>query len=276
MSFRNNRRGRRAAFTLVELLVVIGIIAILIALLMPAIARARENALRVKCAANLRSIGQGMALYVQQYGSYPCFSVTSNNGRSYAIWPTRLRAFAGVHQSVFHCPVQDNQFEWPIDDARPGDRATDPYTRYGYEDGERMLDAAGALFSYGYNANGTGDSSFPLAEQRGLGWMLNLSNPSDPRSGELRATRVKVASEMIAVADSSADGWADLIVGATSDFRDYQGKSGWPGKVHRGGANVLFCDGHVQWYLQKDLVPASFSDPAERRKRRMWNNDNEP
>ena len=28
----------------------------------------------------------------------------------------------------------------------------------------------------------------------------------------------------------------------------------WPGRVHGGGANVLFCDGHVTWYRQEDLI----------------------
>jgi len=53
----------RRAFTLVELLVVIAIIAVLIALLIPALSGVREQANRVKCMSNLRSIGQAMKLY---------------------------------------------------------------------------------------------------------------------------------------------------------------------------------------------------------------------
>src|SRR5437868_13782583 len=69
---RQDVKARRRAFTLVELLVVIGVIALLIALLLPALRAAQEHARRAKCASNLRSIGQAMTMYVQHSGYYPC------------------------------------------------------------------------------------------------------------------------------------------------------------------------------------------------------------
>lgn len=61
------RRQNKRAFTLVELLVVIGIIAVLIGILLPVLGKARDAAKRVKCSSNLRSIGQGMSIYLTEF-----------------------------------------------------------------------------------------------------------------------------------------------------------------------------------------------------------------
>src|SRR4051812_44559512 len=84
-------RVRRAGFTLVELLVVIGIIALLIAILLPALSKARAQSQQVACMSNLRSMGQALVMYTNEWKYYPgCYSV--GGGTDFAIWPTRLRS----------------------------------------------------------------------------------------------------------------------------------------------------------------------------------------
>jgi prepilin-type processing-associated H-X9-DG protein len=247
----------------VELLVVIGIITVLIAIMLPALARARDQANRIKCAANLRSIGQGLTMYTQQYGYYPgcCFTYKGSATGGF-VWPVRLRAFIGT-QAVFYCPSQDPRCEWT--DAAPGpvERATAAQVPFGYEKGEPLIHAF-TYFSYGYNIWGTVGNSYG-----GLGLGDTVQPGFDPKSqAQVRASRVKFPSEMIAVTDSTADGIFDAAIKPDPNPRPPVS----PGRIHGGGANTLFCDGHVTWYRQDDLVLRDYG-PRDVLRARMWNYD---
>src|SRR6476659_1248497 len=97
------RRTSKQGFTLVELLVVIGIIALLVSLLLPSLNKARQAAARVACSAQMQQLGLGMQMYLNQYNStYPPAFISDNLALDWydanqknATWFTLLRKFLG-------------------------------------------------------------------------------------------------------------------------------------------------------------------------------------
>jgi prepilin-type N-terminal cleavage/methylation domain-containing protein/prepilin-type processing-associated H-X9-DG protein len=89
---------RRRAFTLVELLVVIGIIAVLISILLPALAKARRAAQAVACNSNLRQLGAAMLMYAndnQNQLPFGYLSYTASGGTYQLTWDKLLQPYIG-------------------------------------------------------------------------------------------------------------------------------------------------------------------------------------
>jgi len=114
-----SQKQRGHGFTLIELLVVIAIISILAAILFPVFARARENARRASCMSNLKQIGLGVMMYVQDYDEdYPLnwqskvsmgapwttlSSKADFTSSSSVFWPLFIQPYTKSEQ-VFYCP----------------------------------------------------------------------------------------------------------------------------------------------------------------------------
>ena len=113
-TFRNYKTGKNySAFTLVELLVVISIIALLLSILMPALNRVREQAKSVMCKTNLRTIGQAEMLYAQENKEQLVlirFDRPNNSGYYWAaqLWAVYngIKAIPTANQYSTHPPIK--------------------------------------------------------------------------------------------------------------------------------------------------------------------------
>jgi prepilin-type processing-associated H-X9-DG protein/prepilin-type N-terminal cleavage/methylation domain-containing protein len=241
-----------AAFTLIELLVVIAIIAILAALLLPALSQAKAQAKTTACKNNVRQIGFALSLYTTEFNYYPVHvanyqipgGATGNNVDF--IWADLLLPYVASNRDVFFCPANPPNLKWtnsPINIYYSG-------------------------FSYGYNEGGSGilktDPPGQLPNKSlGLGWSQKFYNPDFLKA--VPDSEVLMPADLIALGDTTSDSYYDIAISPQFSFKKL-----WPGNRHNNGANILFCDGHVELMKQDKVVEETDS------MRRRWNRDHEP
>ena len=242
--------SRRAAFTLVELLVVVAILSLLAALLAPTLRRAGMLGRTAVCGSNLHQMGTALQTYVAKSGWYPIgIDQHSDNVQRVWLWPPQLRVLTGTAE-VMRCPQAPAGTRW-----KPAYGSGLP-AYYGYDNDEVRIHGFSHVLSYGYNVWGANISVVP---NPGLGVYKE-----DPRFGETKATRVVRPDDMIAFADSNLEDYWSGYIGI---YRVGQ----FPSDIHFGNTNVLLCDGHVETTPRETLI--DITDPAVNR---QWNVDHQP
>jgi prepilin-type N-terminal cleavage/methylation domain-containing protein len=108
--WRRQHRAEAKAFTLIELLVVIAIIAILAALLLPALAKAKQKALRMQCLANLHEIETGLNIYSGQFNDKVPVVTGGNWVWDIPTSATSVMLKSGLTKKTFFCPSTAPRF----------------------------------------------------------------------------------------------------------------------------------------------------------------------
>jgi prepilin-type N-terminal cleavage/methylation domain-containing protein/prepilin-type processing-associated H-X9-DG protein len=239
-----SRVARRGGFTLVELLVVIGIIAILIAFLLPALKKARESAMTVSCLSQIRQIGLGIQIYADMTGGW----IPSTGDNAY--WrfqpPTPQRNMSWAERLVLSNALKQHVTNWDVHYPVYGRGLfrCPNYSQGVYETGQ--VADGGLIGSDSLNHAGYGLNRFVSPERDDLGGWAGF------------VKLVKLKKDKIL----AADGYIRIAVGATSSFRP-PGGSGNAYAVYRRhsqGANYLFPDMHAEW--SKEYHKQGFQTPG--------------
>jgi prepilin-type N-terminal cleavage/methylation domain-containing protein/prepilin-type processing-associated H-X9-DG protein len=277
-----NKLNRKSGFTLVELLVVISIIALLLAILMPALQKVRESAKTVLCQSNLKDMGTASLMYCQSNGDAVFPYLTGNQNRNtIRCWPTYLAPYIGSQKGeqnsrtgywsqsgdsidkvlkVFKCPTSKDAFGWSWDGLRYGvnrSHSTEDF-RDQYPTSVPVIVRVSAM------------------SRAGERLLISDSMDNVPSVIKFNSTQVAMRGPT-----GGADGktYSGQFVWAADGTSSAAAALGWGffpvADRHRGGSSALFLDGHAMWFKYGDLTFSSKDTKSQRQaKVTMWDYTN--
>jgi len=230
----------RAGFTLIELLVVIAIIAILAAMLLPALSKAKDKAKGIACVNNNKQIGLAFMMYAGDHTDYlPPLNTGTWPGVTVDWW------FKILDQGQYITSSSSSNNVWRCPSVRDADinAAVVSYFRspcegYGPLEGNTLTTG---IIRYGRNSDGSSLGSRKLTQIRRPSEIWLIGDVGYPKTGA-STDRMPTAyyTEITTKQPSPAVGWA---------FAPYK----QPAVRHNNRAAFSFCDGHVETWKWSDL-----------------------
>jgi prepilin-type N-terminal cleavage/methylation domain-containing protein/prepilin-type processing-associated H-X9-DG protein len=232
-----NRSDRLFAFTLLELLVVIALIAVLASMLLPAVGRTRERAMSVQCVGNVRQLAIAWILYSDDNNGRLANNLAGTTGGKSLAAKTNAN---WVNNNLTWDLDADNTNTAGLTEASLGDYASRNAKIYRCPTDRLLSDRQQAsgwssrVRSYSMNAM-VGDAGEATVTGK------NRFNPKQSQS--FRITEIQRPSETFVFVEEHADSIGD------GSFLNVYGKNQWndlPASRHSGAASLAFADGHAQ------------------------------